>query len=162
VIVGALVAGRSGEEEQPAPAPTTTEEALALAAEGLMTETEAPPGALAPALAETRTSRARGSMSLVSQWIEAYASEYGHYPAALGVGLDALAQFSEGADMEWVLAPFEGQRVDYSRSVAAGGEEESYVLSGTVVGTDRQVTARGSRRRGGDPRNPAPLPSAAP
>jgi hypothetical protein len=157
VVVGALVAGRSGEERPTPAAATTPEEALKLAAEGLEPETGPPPEAPPPERLETRTSRAQGSISLISQWIEAYASEYGHYPGALGVGLEALTQFSEDADMGWVLAPFEGGRIDYSRGVAAGGEEESYTLSATVAGTDRRVTARGSRRRGGDPRNPAPL-----
>lgn len=159
VAVGAFVAGGSDEEEPPVPDPAapSSEEALGLAAEGLVPDAEVPPEEPGAQLLETRTGRARGSVSLVSQWVEAYAVEYGHYPVALGMELDALVQFSEGADMEWVLAPFEGERLDYVRSVAPGGEEESFLLRASVRGTDREVTARGSRPRGGDPRNPAPL-----
>jgi hypothetical protein len=159
VVLGALVAGRSVEDEEaPVPAAVPVEDPLELIAEGLAPEGLEPGPALSPDRLEARTAQATGSLSRISQWIEEYALEYGHYPAALGVGLDALAQFSEGADMERVLAPFEEGRLDYSRSVAAGGEEESFLLRGVVVGTGgREVSARGSRTRGGAPRNPAPL-----
>lgn len=161
LVVGAFIAGNVlREEEAPPPPPPQTpgENPLSLIAEGLMPDSSLlpePPDAFEE---EQKVRRASEVMAELGTWVEQYAAEYGHYPGTLGDELEALAQFAGGrAACREALAPFKNRRVEYTRTVSEGGEEERYVLRGIAGSLEIEVTVHGSRHRGGMPRHPAPL-----
>jgi hypothetical protein len=161
LVVGAFIAGTVLRDEEPPPSPppqAPVEDPLRLIAEGMMPDGLTPSGPPDAFAEERQVRRASEMMPEIATWVERYAVEYGHYPATLGDELEALAQFAGGREgCREALAPFNGRRVEYTRTVSEEGEEERYVLRGFAGSLDTEVTVRGSRRRGGMPRNPAPI-----
>ena len=91
-----------------------------------------------------------------SGWLSSEASP--QLAAVLGDELEALAEFAGGREgCREALAAFNGRRLEYTRTVSEGGDEERFVLRGFAGSLETEVTVRGSRRRGGMPRNPAPI-----